>query len=298
VHGSSVIHNNSNVNSFDVQNALMPNLLPQYSAQAEKLRAVFAGATIGDATLAAKYTALAGYESAIKTAGNGVTLPNRVATVGTQRDNILTEIFGAKGTTDRDAFDAYFELYAVGNRLITRDWQTEYGVGVTGGPKPAAATAAEGTFAGLLSGAGEGSYPISHTWDNYGRGTALNVGNEAEFNALCGRLVAAMTPQIVAKLGFSGANANEVAKALIIQLGQDHEEFKAFINDLEAETGCDSVLGYTGFTVASAGSQSNEKLAAVNPGTTFNPEELKGNKLYEQYTGNFHPYKKEDNGIA
>jgi hypothetical protein len=53
-----------------------------------------------------------------------------------------------------------------------------------------------------------------------------------------GRLLTAMKAQIVTALGVTGAEAtkaNALAEALIIQLGQDNEEFRAFVDDLTAE---------------------------------------------------------------
>jgi len=169
--------------------------------------------------------------------------------------HILNKLFEGNATA-RAEFDKYFAAYTKGNYMVTRDWQTEHGAGNNPGTKPAAATTAEGAFAALLPAAGEGAYNTSGVYDN-GRSTLLNIGSPADFNALNGRLLTAMKAQIVAALGVTGAEAtkaNALAEALIIQLGQDNEEFRAFVDDLTAEglTGARDVDYTTGAAAVSS----------------------------------------------
>jgi hypothetical protein len=76
-----------------------------------------------------------------------------------------------------------------------------------------------------------------------------------------------MVSQIVTALGITGAEqskAEAMARALVIQLGQDHQEFKAFINDLQAEK-TNYHVDYTILDrtdIAQVGPQSNVKLAS------------------------------------
>jgi hypothetical protein len=131
------------------------------------------------------------------------------------------------------------------------------------------------------------------TYDAGGRITpAIQIGDSVDVSTQFATMITAMKTQIVTQLGLTGteqSKAEKMAEALIIQLGQDNEEFRAFIDDLGAKGTFSTALSHdysTGAeTVSSVGSQSDIKLAAVNPETTFDPEELKGNKVYEKYTG-------------
>ena len=117
-----------------------------------------------------------------------------------------------------------------------------------------------------------------------------------KFDALGIRLEDQMVTRIVDALGLSGltgqelTNAKEMAKALVIQLGQDHQEFKAFIDDLEKEqtnysVDYSQVLNST--NIAQAGAQSSVKLASVD--AAFPREGIKG-AYGGEYAGAFTPY--------
>jgi hypothetical protein len=127
-----------------------------------------------------------------------------------------------------------------------------------------------------------------------GRGIAdLQIGTGTSVAAQFADMITKMKTQIITQLGLTGvANADAMANALIIQLGQDNEEFRALINDIQAES-LDFALNYDYSTgaaaVSSVGEQSTTRLASVD--VTFDKGELKGNKVYEQY-------RKDENGIA
>jgi hypothetical protein len=256
---SAVIH--GSLSNSEAKNSAI-DMLQGFLDQAGALHTFFEGAKASYPSLATKFTALQNAEAAIKTKTNATNgLLTYHTTVDTEVDAILDTIFGNSGT-DRETFEKYFDAYAKGQYLVSRDWQTEHGSGNNPGTKPAAATEAEGDFADLLSAIGK-SVP-GGIYDN--RGTLLNIGTSGNFVALMTNLKGEMKTQILAKLGLTGVtNADAMAEALIIQLGQDNEEFRAFIEDLTKEgltTARD--YDYSGL-IAMGTSQSDIKLAAVNP---------------------------------
>jgi hypothetical protein len=249
IHGSRVVGDVADV---------AREILPKLSDQAEVLRSFFASAKTSYPDLATKFAALQTSEANIENKANQTNgLSTYRGTVDAQRDAILNKLFEGNATA-RAEFNKYFALYTKGNYIVTRDWQTEHGAGNNPGTKPAAATTAEGAFAGLLPAAGESAYNTSGTYDKNGRGTALNIGTESDFNALMARLLTAMKAPVVTALGVTGAEAtkaNALAEALIIQLGQDNEEFRAFVDDLTAE-GLTTALNFdytkAGYTAVSS----------------------------------------------
>lgn len=297
--GGAAIHN---ALTAHVAANVIDNTFQQFADQAEVLRTVFAGATSGDTALAADFTALKNAEAAIKTAGSGKTVGQRLTTVDAQRTAILNTIFGASGP-ERAAFDTYYNAYTKGHYLISADWSTRNGGSDEYATEPpyqdpevaAAITAAVADFksarAAVLS--ADSTIPTTNDSQVYAgpRGIDVPIGNDASVDTQLTAIGNVMKNKIIAALGLTGvANADKMAEALVIQLCQDHEEFRAFVDDITAE-GL-NVLNYQG-PVASVAPQSNVKLAAVNPESAFDPELTKTaySKPFEKYTGNFTPYK-------
>jgi hypothetical protein len=268
---SDKIHNSlTDMEAYNVAG----DLLPLLAGQADALRLFFANSTSTSGTMTATFAALRSFEAAIENKANQTTgLLTYHTTVDAQRGLILDKIF-ENDAAGRITFDKYFDAYKKGQYLISADWDTGTRLG------------------GLTIGAAEQAYrdardliSITHDAGTYiggGRTSSLNIGSDADVhNGQFVQLMTAMKTQIVNALGLTGVtNADKMAEALIIQLGQDNEEFRAFIDDLGAE-GLTNALSpghdySTGaFVVASAGMQSGPKLAAVNPDTTFDPEEFR-----------------------
>jgi hypothetical protein len=198
-------------------------------------------------------------------------MATRIANRDTQTENILTEIFGATDlgvNTSRDDFNKYFDAYTKGQYLITRDWQTGIGANAT------IATDAETAFLDAVHAIpSESGFPQNPNTYNNGRGTIFNnIGNGVEFGGLLVNLSAEMKTQIIDALGVTGKdNAESMASALITQFG-DNEEFRAFVDDLQAE-GLTTALNYDYSNaipeVSKANSQSDTKLASVKGDVKF-----------------------------
>jgi hypothetical protein len=287
--GSTVIHGGGF--SQGEAGTAAEGILTAHSAQAETLRAYFESAESAYQSLADKFGAIKDAEATIKSSGNGKTLEQRGDIVDTQTGIIWDTIFGTTGA-DRESFDKYLMAYTLGQYLANSEWQTR--------ADNTQQTTMENDFATALSAIGK-TVP-SGTYDN-GRGSGIKIGSNGAFIQLNETLLNVLRGKIVMALGitqyYNEDNAHEMAQALVIQLGQDGEEYRAFVDDLKAEGTFSSVLSYP-FMVASTNSMPNDiKLASVNPGTNFDAEELKGNKKYEKYTGAFTPYtpRKEDDGV-
>jgi hypothetical protein len=304
-----------NINESSARNTLTVNsngyisLLHQYRAQADALETFFNGAKSSYPSIS-EFSTLAAKEAAIKTALNGgavgaAAVKDRPAAVAGIADEILDTIFGNSGN-DRDAFDAYFNVYAQGQYLISTDWWTRNdgnnGLNTAVSDFNAARSSISDSD---LPGQGVGS------WDN-NRGTGLAIGEKNAVNAQFTYMQNKMADLIVSKLGITGdstlmTNAQNMAKALVIQLGQDQQEFAAFIKDLQEEDQnynssshkFDNVLNSTA-AIAGISTQSNIRLAGINPENTFAPELVKTayGKPFDQYSGNFTPYRKDDDRVA
>jgi flagellar motor protein MotB len=108
----------------------------------------------------------------------------------------------------------------------------------------------------------------------------LKIGDPTSVNGQFADMETAMKTRIITALGLDTlteandiANANKMAEALIIQLGQDNEEFRAFINDLQAESPKFDVL-LNDTTLAMSAPQSATRLAKTT--IIANPDLTKG----------------------
>jgi hypothetical protein len=241
-------------------------LCQQFYNQAKLLNAFFANTTGLSGGLAAKFAALQGAEKTIgNTAINMPNLASYLGTVNTQRTAIINKIFEGKDRTD---FDLYFDAYTKGNYLISADWNTRTdGSGVAANISNAVD---QYKTARGLTGLSLGD-TSSNIYINRGRVQVATGSITSQLN----QIQAAMETQIVEALGLDTltgeqlARANAMADALIIQLGQDHEEFTAFVNDLQASGSTFSTaLGWdykieSIAQIASLGSQSSTRLAAL-----------------------------------
>jgi hypothetical protein len=284
--GSSIIHNSNSNNIKDGLEAL----LPQYRTQAAALETFFTGAAAGYPSMSTTFGTLKGYETAIKTKLNGdggtIAVKDRPGAVAGIADDILDTIFGDSGA-DRDAFDEYFNAYAQGQYLISTDWWTR-------NDSNNGLNTAVSDFNNTRSSISDSDFPaeVYGTWSN-GRG-ALAIGEVNSVNAQFTYMQNKMADLIVSKLDITGdsalmTNAQNMAKALVIQLGQDQQEFATFIKDLQKEDEnynssspkFDSVLNSTA-AIAGISPQSSIRLAGMN----------------SEYTGNFTPYRKDDDRVA
>jgi hypothetical protein len=264
--GSAVIHDG--LNDFEAGQTI-DALLPELSNQAKALE-IYLGA-INNPTGA--ITTLKNAEATMHMTGHP-SITTFLSNMDTQRGNIIDTLFGS----DKTAFDAY----KAGQYLISRDWQTE----------PGAMTEAVNDFISKRTTAGVTN--ASNTANFNIRGTNIPIGNSALVNAQLAELKNTMIGQITSNLGISGTEANKLAEALIIQLGQDQEELRAFRTDLEKE-GLTGALEYPcGPTLISAPAeqQSSVRLASVN--ADFPYDAVKESSDHKLYTGNLIPYSKNN----
>ncbi|MDR2619437.1 MAG: hypothetical protein LBC62_11265, partial [Treponema sp.] len=251
--------------------------LQGFSYQAQNLNAWFtnaknAAALAGDTGLVGIFSALADAEAGIKNrvhAMNGST-GNKVtdysASIDTEIGNILDTIF-AGDTAGRAEFDKWFEAYTKGQRLGSRDWRT---AGFTTGPTYSSNDAVPGYIEAVqYTGLDAGSMGGNNAFQPYGRGVAFYdaVTNDNRYEFFMEEIQSGLKSQIVTALGLTGDNnANKMAEALIIQLGQDNEEFRALIDDFKTrETDLSYALNsnYAQYLTAQAQTQSGIKLAGL-----------------------------------
>jgi hypothetical protein len=264
------------------------SLREQLYTQAQTLNAFFADALASSASglsggLATKFVALQDAEKTIGNAASTMTngLTPYLGTVNTQRNAIITEIFGATNlgvNTERDTFNTYWDAYTKGNYLANADWDT--GNRTVDGVDNTGISTATDRYVIARNLTGLSFADTSSSTQTY-RGQLL--GNIGDYDGQLAQIKTEMKAQIVEALGLDTltggqlANANAMADALIIQLGQDHEEFHAFVDDVVASNytyamGWSYSAGKT--TLSSLGSQSSTRLASID--TTFDPEKLKG----------------------
>jgi hypothetical protein len=235
-------------------------------------------------------------------------------------DSMLIRIFGgtAQGLEDIAVFKKYFDAYAKGQYLGARDWQTE----------PTALTAANDEFTSLIETAraqaaaeftfGYGIRPLNQNWNNGRNNIITNYdSNGPQGDVFKNDLMGIMKRKITDALDLPGyTNDYNMAEALIIQIGQDYEEFRALIDDFQKATELhqSSTVGwdydltnalYGTYSIAQAQPQSSTHLARIDPQKQFQPDAIKtaDGKPYEQfpldavkpgeYTGNFIPRKDE-----
>jgi hypothetical protein len=226
------------------------SMLSQFSEQAETLRAFFDGAEESYYDLAPRFTAMKDAEKAIKDQANQTNgLTSYYSTVASQQENIFNGIFGGG---DRTTFNKYLAAYKQWSYLVSRDWKTMDNPGTTGVDEGNdAAQLAVDNFVTAVNATGDSNLtPVGSNPFSNGRGATFNV--PANYGPIKMGLENALKEQIVTALGIGGADnitkANAMAQALITQLGQDNQEFLAFINDLQAE-GLNTALNYD-YTVA------------------------------------------------
>jgi hypothetical protein len=273
-----------------------------YSQQAKDLQTFFNGATItGNAELASKFSAIAAAEGNIRTKNN-MTPEGFLNYTDQQKNAIYTQIFGASGAA-RTTFEQYANAYGKGHN-VQRDWRTmgEGTYGETWHNTHIEAAVVE--FVNAVTALNDGDVEIPNRAINgseYGP-----IGYPSNISYVHSGLKAKMKGQIITALGLTGKpNADQMAEALVIQLVDDVEEFRAFINDLKGEAAnyapdmTTEVLNHTFnlntyHQIAEVQETQTQRLASVN--AEFAPDMLKSayGKPFEQYTGNFTPYKKND----
>lgn len=280
--GNSAVHGLAGLadGESNVCNAARYGLLPALSSQAEALHTFFADAAATYPSLADKFNSLRAAEAIIQNKANqtyGLTTYH--TTVDQQVRNILNTIF--TNDADRAEFNRYFEAYRQGQYLVTADWNTRPDIDVTLSEN-AFKDARQQIIAYITPTADEdGMYAVGRNMED------LKIGDTDSVTLQFADMKRAMKNQIVSALGLTGvANADNMAEALVIQLGKDNEGFRAFVRDLQEE-GLNTALNldYTDYgysQVASADAQSGAKLASVKDGAY-------GGK----YTGNFTPYNKK-----
>jgi hypothetical protein len=270
--GNSIIH--GVLSNIDARATARDDLLPGLATQAEALRAFFASAKGSYSSLATTFQALQTAEANIENKANRTNgLTTYRTTVDAQRDAILNKIFEGKAS-ERTEFDKYFDAYTKGQYLISADWNTGSRTvnGAGGTNVTAAATAfdtARNVIIGTLSSTTAGNYSVGRSIGNIS-----GIGTKTRVDIQFGEMITAMKLQITEALGITGeTNADKMAEALIIQLGQDNEEFRAFINDLQAEGVFSDLLNAISW-LASTNSQSNTRLAKAT--IIANPDLTKG----------------------
>jgi tagatose-1,6-bisphosphate aldolase non-catalytic subunit AgaZ/GatZ len=148
---------------------------------------------------------------------------------------MLNGLIGNGGTPARTEFDKYLTAYTAGHYVINRDWQTEL---------QGSANALDGNHAAVKAFTDARAalndntkYP-NDTNIFYGQGTNIPIGGGNTVALQLTRMEDEMARRITERFGLTGANAanmKDVARALVIQLGQDLPELKAFFADMTAE---------------------------------------------------------------
>jgi hypothetical protein len=214
----------------------------QYRTQSENLADWFGAAAenaqaANEADLAGGFTNLRDAENSLRalTASNSVTFANYPAEVEKIRNGILNGLIGNGGTTDRTEFDKYLNAYTAGHYVINRDWQTEL---------QGSANALDGDHAAVKAftdarAALNDNTKYPDDTNNAGDAvTNIPIGGGLTVETQLGRMEDEMAQRITARFGLTGANATnmkDVARALVIQLGQDLPELKVFLADMTAE---------------------------------------------------------------
>jgi hypothetical protein len=317
------VHNtngNTEISGVDVAEAdsIIRDVLGGMKTQAENLSAWFVNAKESYPAKAEEFASLQGKEDGIiNVISNGVTVANFHSTAtDAQKWNIVLQLFGSD-VNNYNNFNKYLNAYAKGHYLAARDWQTD----------PTALAAASSDFQTALTTARDQAVLESLTirtlygdWTNP-RGTKIVGFGDGVNSGAFQDLMSIMKTKIVDALGLTGvANADKMAEALIIQLGQDNEEFRALIGDFQKanELNKSDLTNWPNditnaldgsYTIAQVQPQSSTHLAHIDPKTQFQPDAIKTTygKPYEQlpldavkpsaysseYTDNFTPRKDE-----
>jgi hypothetical protein len=281
--------------------SVVGGILPTFKEQADMIKTwldsvQFVGA---DAALAEKFAALSQIEQSI---GNDIAATNEPGAnkpltgyadrMDGYADAVWDTIFGNSGAA-RDQFDKCAQAYAAYDYIYTRDWNTA--------PDELTGRAAEYRQAVIDAGFEDPGIGTTFMSD---RDLRLPLGTSRQ-----GLISTSIHDQIVKALGLTGDNATKtrgLATGLIVQLIQDKAEFSAFIDDLVAAPSVDAsknfnaALNYNyGAQISQAAPQPSVKLAGLNRGTNFAPDAIKTayGKPFEQYTGDFVPYKKDEKSV-
>jgi hypothetical protein len=224
---------------------------------------------------------------------HGNTLNEYCTRIDEVRDDIIDTIFSGEGSEHRGYFDAHFNPYRQAYHLISRDWKT------TGDSNLDDMNEALKEFKEAFE-AVDGFYlPLDVDPYDTNRGFSIpDIGDDGamEFlgaceNNLLGCILNGLGINVYGGNGLNPADANkikEMAKTLVIQLGQDAEESRSFIEDINAEDDrrpevgfdeliemdCSNIL--TNNSIASANTQSNSNIHLAShigrarvPGTKF-----------------------------
>jgi hypothetical protein len=227
------------VNNNDATHVIDDSLKGMKS-QAEDLRVWFAAARERYPAKASDFRRLLEMEDEIITAiSSGSSTPSNFHNnmMDIRVNAILNIIFGESTPIQVD-FKKYFDAYAKGQYLGTRDWNTD----------TTALTAANAEFTTLIGAARTAAEAddsvgsireLYYNWSN-GRGSSISKynsksnGDGPEDGVFKNELMSIMKTKIVGALCLTGVTkADKKAEALIIQLGQDNEEFRALIDDFQ-----------------------------------------------------------------
>jgi hypothetical protein len=220
------------------------DVLPGLAWQAENLRAWFDAAedyyAQSNPAMAAKFTALKGKETAIKNAAQSVNgnVTSYAGTAGGHFEAMADIIFGGGDSEAKGSFNDHIDAYSQGHYLANREWATE--PDVNDSALGATAAACGEALAAYQEAMGQLPPPVrdlntSSTYNRAHVGGGLPMGPFPGNDAV---LLDVLKDKIVAALGASSGDTKveEMARALVIQMGQDNEEFRALINDLENVT--------------------------------------------------------------
>jgi hypothetical protein len=203
-------------------------VVPALSQQAKNLEVFF-----NDATGNSKFGQIKDLEAAIKrgnTDTNNITLNTFLANMDTKRIAVINTIFANKGITK---FNQYFTAYKKLNYLVTRDWNTDMAA------LPAATSdflSARGNIEGFNSTGMTGNYGDGRGFNIIGIGNdggAFNNQRDAMRDVMVGEILMAL--ELDTLTGADLDKARAAALALVIQLGEDTEELRAFRDDIRKE---------------------------------------------------------------
>jgi hypothetical protein len=301
------------------------DLLLAMKQQADTLETYFDSIQVTNAPdLAAFFDGIAAAEAQIKAgkiSGTDITARTFLENIEYQRDNILipalTAAFGTD-TASADKFNDLFELYKKYTKVVTRDWNTGAAVDGDGKTPQQQAQAAGDEFIGerinyhTTYGDGTDLMGQAGPYDNLRGITIQGIGGVDGWNKLpqFKMMEDKMLDLIVGKLDNltteQQATARTALRALIIQLGQDAEELRAFKTDVEAEwtnyqpTNYDTILDTdvtATYNFAQIAPQSSVRLAShIKDDAHFSRDLLAETKTSadgREYTGNFIPYRKD-----
>jgi hypothetical protein len=249
-------------------------LLWGLTKQSRALETFFGGVEVTNSTeLSGLFNTLATAEGNMQGKANETTMVTFRDTMNSNRTTIVDGIKGMLTDEQRGQFDKYFDAYKQLNYLITRDWQTAPG---------ALETARSGYITARTA---TGDTQLTTITGDYGNGRGTTIedigGNQGMIELQLNTLEDKIKELVVGGLGLDGVeHANAMVNALIIQLGQDAEELRAFVDDVEAKNltydgvnALDTLLCNEGdiANFASVAPQSSVRLAHVDAGNAGVP---------------------------